>query len=79
MTGDPIGPGKVLEGFESLIFSNDNEETTPLTGTSESPPQIAQSDQSTPQEDRSDYNSTDQKQGELTKPHPRNVQKIFRS
>ena len=70
MSGDQIGPGKVLEGFESLIF--EEEETTPRIEPESKPKPIAQS------ESRSDFKNVNSRQGELTGTRPRTIQGIFR-
>lgn len=70
MSGDQIGPGKVLEGFESLIF--EQEEVTPQIEPESSPNQIVQS------ESRSNFENINPRQSELTGTRPRTVQGVFR-
>ncbi len=70
MSANDIGPGKVLEGFQSLIFKGEDEEHTPVL---ENTPQVTAN--AAPQ---SSYQQKDGRQEKLTEVAPRRLPQIFR-
>lgn len=71
MSGKELGPGKVLDGFQSLIFQNEEDESTPVTES----PQEQKAGAPAPQ---SSYQQRDTRQEKLTEVAPRRLPQFFR-